>query len=184
MTEWEVEVQGQVYTALRSIYNGGSAKVTIQHPIQGQSTLARVGLTVTPVREVGYLSDEIDIDVVPDSRYVGSSLAWQLTIRILISVSPPEQGWDRFKDTYSNIGEPGALSERVAILARLVDANELAVSEPGTTSHLAHRAHLAGRTINGDAVRALCGVYFVPGQDHDSMPPCDTCQERLAELPE
>lgn len=64
----------------------------------------------------------------------------------------------------------------------LVKVGELAVSLPGSTSHYAHREHLAGRTIKGEAVLALCGTHFVPTQDHDSLPQCPTCQERLAEL--
>ncbi|MEA4944613.1 MAG: DUF3039 domain-containing protein [Propionicimonas sp.] len=61
--------------------------------------------------------------------------------------------------------------------------NELAESEPGQFAHYTHRQHLAGNTIDGKAVRGLCGVYFVPTQDHDAMPCCPICQERLAELP-
>ncbi|MBK7820104.1 MAG: DUF3039 domain-containing protein [Tessaracoccus sp.] len=42
---------------------------------------------------------------------------------------------------------------------------------------------MTGRTVTGRAVRSLCGIYFVPAQDHQKLPPCATCQERLAELP-
>ncbi|MBK8733808.1 MAG: DUF3039 domain-containing protein [Actinomycetales bacterium] len=44
--------------------------------------------------------------------------------------------------------------------------------------------HLAGHTINGDAVRALCGTFFVPRQDHRALPTCPTCQDRWDELPD
>jgi hypothetical protein len=108
----------------------------------------------------------------------------QLTVRVLITISPPEQGWDRVKDTYSNIGDPGAWTARVAELSALVEANDLAVSEPGTVSHYTHREHLAGSTIEGRGVRGLCGVYFVPTQDHESLPQCETCTARFSELPE
>lgn len=81
-------------------------------------------------------------------------------------------------------GVPGAWTKRIADLASLVGANELAGSEPGATSHYTHREHLAGRTINGDAVGALCGAYSVPTQDHDALPECPACADRLAELPD
>jgi hypothetical protein len=156
----------------------------VAHPVPKKGKLAEIDLTVAAVREDGYKADEIDLEVIPSAGNAGSSLIWQLTVRVLITVSPPEQGWDRFKDTYSNIGEPGAWTARVAELNALVEANDLAVSKPGTTSHYMHREHLAGSTIEGRAVRALCGVYFVPTQNHESIPRCDICTTRLSELPE
>jgi hypothetical protein len=182
-TEWELKIQRAVLDALRAVQTGGSRRIEVEHPVPDQGLFAQIDLTITPVREDGYEADEVVVEIHPGSRYAGSALLWQLTVRVLISIEPPEQRWDRFGDTYSNIGEPGAWTQRVEALAKLVEANELAVSEPGTTSHYTHREHLAGRTINGRAVRALCGVYFVPTQDHESLPQCPTCQERLAELP-
>jgi len=93
------------------------------------------------------------------------------------------QGWDRYKDTYSNIAEPGAWTERTAELNALVEANDLEDSELGTTTHYVHTKHLAGNTIEGRAVRAMCGVYFVPMQDHESMPKCEKCSTRFSALP-
>ena len=183
-TEWELQAQRLVLDALRVIHAGGTHRIEISHPVPGEGAFAHIDFTVAAVREDEYEADEIELEIVPENRHAGSALLWQLTIRALISINPPEQGWDRFASTYSNIGEPGAWTKRVDELAALVAANELAVSEPGSTSHYTHRQHLAGRTINGDAVRALCGTYFVPTQDHDSLPECPTCADRLAELPD
>lgn len=183
-TEWELDVQRAVLEALRVVHAGGTHRIEVGHPVPGKSHFASIDLTVAAVREDGYEADEIELEVIPERRYAGSALLWQLSVRALIAVSPPEQGWDRFGNTYSNIGEPGAWTKRVDDLNALVVAHTLAVSEPGSTSHYTHRQHLAGRTIDGDAVRALCGAYFVPTQDHDSLPECPTCSDRLAELPD
>lgn len=117
------------------------------------------------------------------ARFAGSHLFWQLTIRALISLSPPEQGWDRYKDTYTNIAEPNAWTIRISKLEALVADHELAESEPGQHAHYTHRQHLAGSTIEGRAVRALCGAFFVPTQDHQNLPPCLDCQVRFSQLP-
>lgn len=140
-------------------------------------------ITVEPVRDDDYDADEITVEIDPARRYAGSNLGWQLTLRVLITINPPDQGWDRYQNTYSNIGEVGAWSERVEQLQPLVDRGELAVSEPGLTSHFTHKRHLAGKTVLGEGVRALCGVYFVPTQDPEALPVCPDCQERFAELP-
>lgn len=183
LTEWELTIQEQVLAALREIPAGGSTRFTVQHPKADEGALAQITLDVTPVREPGYDADEINVEIVAASSWPGSHLAWQLTIRVLISLSPPEQGWDRYQDTYSNIAEPGAWTARVSELARLVGDHELAESEPGSHSRYTHRQHLAGSTIEGRAVRAICGAFFVPTQDHDKLPPCPQCQERFGEPP-
>ena len=104
---------------------------------------------------------------------------------LLISINPPEQGWDASGNhIFSNMGEPGSWSGRAIELRALCGANEMAVSEPGTASHYTHRAGLLSSTVEGRAVRALCGVYFVPTQDHEKLPQCDTCATRYSKLPE
>lgn len=183
LTSWELSVQAQMLDALRAVHSGGSIRVEVAHPYPDKGLLAQLTFVVTPVRESGYEADEIELEIVPAAGFVGSNLSWQLTIRALISFSPPEQSWDRYKDSFANIGEPGAWTARLVELEALVDHRELAESVPGTHSHYTHRQHLAGRTIDGRAVRALCGAYFVPTQDHEALPPCPTCQERFGALP-
>ena len=183
-TDWELVIQRQILDSLRDIHDGGTCRIHIDHPVPGQGDFAYVDLSIAPVREDGYEADEVELDIVPRHSYIGTALLWGLTLRVLISISPPEQGWDRDRDTYSNIGEPGAWTARVVQLGQLDERGELAASVPGSTSHYTHRRHLADDTINGTAVRALCGAFFVPTQDHQSLPACPTCQERLAELPE
>jgi len=139
-------------------------------------------IATTPVPQDDPANGVFELEVIPIKAHMGSQLAWQLTIRTLISLSPPEQGWDRYKDCYTNIAEPGAWTTRVIELETLVSQNELAQSEPGRHSHYAHRQHLAGSTINGHSIRALCGVFLVPTQDHENLPRCPECQEQFEKL--
>ncbi len=182
-TEWELDIQRLVRGALYSVQHGGSAKVNTNHPVPGEGEFAEVEITVTAVREDDYKADEVLVEIVPSLRFAGSNLLWQLTTRVLNSLDPPVQRWDRFKNTYSNIGEVGAWTMRIAELDKRIDSGTLEESIPGSTSHYSHRRHLAGSTIRGTAVRALCGTFFVPLQDHDSLPECPTCKDRLTELP-
>ena len=183
ITGWELCVQELTLVALRKIHSGGSTRIVIPHPIPEQGALAEVTLNVAQVRESGYEADEIEAEIAPSSKYASSDLAWQLTLRVLMSLNPPEQGWDRYQDTFTNIAEPGAWVIRVAELESIVADRELVQSEAGRQSHYTHRLHLAGSTIEGRGVRALCGTFFVPTQDHEALPRCRTCQERFAGLP-
>jgi hypothetical protein len=183
MPEWELAVQQKIHSLLADVHAGGTVRSDVSHPRPDQAPLAHVVLTVTPVRDPDYQADEIELEITPAAKWAGSKLLWELTLRALISLSPPEQGWDRFGATFSNIAEPGGWTSRLSELEQLVESHQLEQSEPGTHSHYAHRRGLAGSTIKGHGVRAICGVFFVPTQDHDSLPVCPICAERFGELP-
>lgn len=184
---WELDIQRQVLEVLRDINAGGTARFEILQP-RKQTKLADVKITVSPVRNDGTEADDtIDTDDVvvvvdPVSKFAGSNVLWQLTLRILISISAPEQSWDPFGMTFSNMGEPGQWTKRVAELQQLVERNELAFSEPGKESHYIHRDHLSRKTVEGKAVRSLCGVRFVPLHDHETMPVCPDCTKLYESL--
>lgn len=108
---------------------------------------------------------------------------WQAAIRVIVSISAPEQGWDVVGASFSTIGEPGSWAVRAEQLAELDAQGILAESEPGKYAHYAHQRHLAGQTVTGRAARAMCGTFFVPRQDHESRPVCPDCRHRLEELP-
>lgn len=187
LAHWELEVQAEVATSLDSISAGGSVQLTFCHPLAAQlpesaRVIATVTIEVNQVRDDDYLYDDVVVTVDEAARWAGSSLAWQLIIRVLISISPPEQDWDTFKKTYSNMLEPDELTSRQKQLKELGERGELAESRPGQHAHHAHRRSLADRVINGHAARALCGVFFVPRQDHERLPTCPTCDERLREV--
>jgi hypothetical protein len=183
ITEWELGVQEKMLSALREVQTGGSIRFEIPHPHPDKGMLATITLEVAPVREQTFEADEIVLDITPAPGYVGTDLAWQLKTRLLITLSPPEQDWDSYRTTHSNIAEPGAWSTRVTDLEALVANRELAESEPGSHSHYTHRKSLAGSTIQGHAVQALRGTYFVPTQDHQKLPVCPDCEQRYRALP-
>ena len=171
-TEWELAVQRAVLEALRVVHAGGTHRIEVSHPVPGRSHFASVDLTVAAVREDGYEADEIELEVIPERRYAGSALLWQLSVRALISVSPPEQGWDRFGNTYSNIGEPG------------LGPRELTISTPSLSHAWRYRNQgrpvttptdaPAGRSIGEQCARFVALTSCHAG--HDSLPACPTCR--------
>lgn len=184
---WELTIQSDVVTALGHIHAGGRQVIKARHPLESaleepDRELADIEIEVVPVREEGYEADDVVVSISPSRRWLGTSILSTLADRALISINPPEQSWDRYADTYSNIAEPGWYRRRYVELKALTDAGRLAESEPGREAHRAHRRGLTKRTVEGRAVRALCGAYFVPRQDHGSMSECETCSKRLADL--
>jgi Protein of unknown function (DUF3039) len=57
-----------------------------------------------------------------------------------------------------------------------MSAGQPGAMAPGHVAHVVHRKRLTEKTIDGDPVRAICGKWFVPRQDHEAVPECPTCQ--------
>lgn len=184
---WGQTVQGQVMAALGEVQGEGSASFQVPHPLADRlpkhdQVVSSVQVDMTRCNEVDYSYEDIVVTFDTAARWSGSDIEWEAILRVLISISPPEQGWDRYKQTFSNMAEPGTLAARRRTLQDLVDVGKLAESEPGQHAHQAHRQSLTERTVNGQAARALCGAFFVPRQDHESLPQCPTCAQRIEEL--
>ena len=121
LTEWELVVQQRVAGALRQVLTGGQTRFELPHPAAQLGMMANVTVAVAEVREGDYQADEIVVDIVPEPRHAGSELFWLAIVRVLTTINPPQQSWDRYKDSYSNIAEPGHWSSRVNELADLVE---------------------------------------------------------------
>lgn len=87
-------------------------------------------------------------------------------------------------NSYSTIGEIGSLALRLDQLQAIADRGEIAQSQPNDRAHYAHRRNLALSSVVGLGVRSMCGVFFVPHMDHESLPKCEVCEERYLALPE
>ena len=180
-TDWFLDIQKEVFVLLKAFHQGGSGSFEVVLPIVGQK-LAEVELTVEQHRGDGVDSDDIVVEVHPAPQFAGHAHLWDLIVRVLCSIAPPVQGWDTTGLVFANIGEPGAWTQRVAELEQLIDRGELSYPEPGQESHYAHHEHLAFKTIDGKAVRSLCGVSFVPSRDHANLPVCPECSRLYGEL--
>jgi hypothetical protein len=182
MTRWELEVQGRMHDVLVEALADGRSHVTLPTPDQKRE-MARVEIQWALVNDEDDDYEDLVVVVDLDRRSAGSNLGWQLTLRVLISLSPPAQDWDRHQDTYSTLNETGHAERQAARLAAAVSAGELLTAEPGAMSHYTPSRHLTENTVLGKASRALCGVFFVPTQDHEELPKCPHCAAQYAALP-
>jgi hypothetical protein len=141
-----------------------------------------VTLTFAEVRDDDYEADEFMVTMDVSPRWAGSDTAWQAILRVLISICPPEQGWERIENSFSTIAEPGWCLRRLPELRRLASTKQLAESRPGDHAHFAHTRDLSDANVEGRAVRALCGAWFVPCQDHETLPKCNDCDRIMTEI--
>lgn len=181
-TEWELHIQQLALEALEKVNAGGTHQFTVHSFYPEAKKMATVEIEVV-VERGGIESDDIFLEITPENEFAGTNLLWVLTLRLLTSIYPPQQSWDRYKNTFSNIGEPGAWTRQRDLLTQLVEEEELAFSQPGQFSHYTHRKHLTRSTVEGKAVLSLCGKSFVPQSDHVNLPRCPDCEQIYAEIP-
>lgn len=177
MLHWELIIQELVLEALIESTRQGQATFRIPHPKDKTKDFATVEIIVAAEEGSGYKFDSVFIRVEADPAFANSNLMWEATLRILISIAPPADGWDRFGDTFSTFVESDQLLQRIDQLEGFVAREELDVEKPTDRSHYSHRSSLTESTVNGDAVRALCGIFFVPTQDHKKLEKCRKCCE-------
>lgn len=183
MVQWELSLQAATLSALESVVGGGEAAITIPHPKPGEADIGTATLTIDLVREPDYDHDDLLLGVELSDRHKASNLGWTATLRLLTTINPVQTVWDLGGGIYSPTPHAGRIDERVADLRMLVAANELALPVPSGLAHYSHRRNLAEATVEGKGVRSLCGQYFVPMRDHETMPRCPVCEERFAALP-
>ena len=183
LTQWELDIQQKVHDALITVGSSGSTRIAFDDPL-GKRRFGTVEITTDTFDEPGYLREECVVEFDLEPRYRSTDLGWRMAQRVLISICPPVQGWDRTGDMYSTILDVGGLAARITALKTEIASGKLATLALGDVAHYTHRKHLAENTVEGRAVRALCGVFFVPMQDHARFDPCPECDRVRETIPE
>lgn len=176
LTEWELRIQTAVADCLDALADTGVVSFRISHPTQ-DTDLALVTATLTV--DAPHM-EAFQVDIGWRSGHQGSHLGITLIRRILTSIAPSAQEWDRYDWSYSQIVEYGHRARRAAELHHAGDTQELLAHNPGSVSHYVHTPHIARSSVEGQAVRALCGVFLVVTQDHTGKDVCPDCQAQYS----
>lgn len=187
VTEWELDVQSRVLSALQEVSSGGVKRFDVEVPTVNSTAdrLVTVELTVVQDRSSGSIHlDELVVEFEPAPRFTASSHLRVARDVVLTALCPAPHEW-ALGGTWlsaSTVGEPGAWRDREATLADYVRDGVLVEPVPSPYKHYTHRKNIADSTISGEAVRSLCGIAFVPARDPDPLPMCPNCEDRYGEL--
>ena len=176
LTDWERLVQELARRLLEQAMRDGHSRLAVPHPTE-PAPLTTVDLEFSADDDI----EEFVLSFI-DHTQRGSQLAYLLERRLLTSIAPPQQDWDVAGGIYSAMEAPGHGNRQVARLQEAVKNSQLLESVPGEVAHRAHRLHIGDAAVQGTAVRALCGVFFVPRTDPTDLPYCEECSRRYARL--
>lgn len=177
LADWERQLHTDTVNAAVAAGAGDPQQMPV-FSLDRSTTAANVEITIEVVKGDPPEEDiaELTVVVEPINRSM-KSLIERAEIVILSAISPQEQDWSQ---GYTAAARIYSMTESSAVLRAGIQAS--AGRRPGlviagTTAHYTHRNGLTDCTIEGKAVKALCGAHFVPRQDFDSMPVCPLCAQ-------
>lgn len=186
LAEWETGFS----TTVRSVAAGLLASA-------GGVERIEVGLPGAPGKTFSWVEIEVEFedidgeqvaDVVVTAKcldYGYLALFQWAQIAALLAVDPHEQTWSALPadgcEIASSVYSGNDLTELRNHLATEVGMGEVI---SGDVAHFSHRSRLTESTVEGLAVKAVCGTWFVPRQDHDELSVCAYCDAIWRVLPE
>lgn len=186
VADWERNVHTAACEAVLAAAERGSHTFTIPGVGVGRPDLSSVLVEVN-----AYEDDDEDGGVAEvvltctRTDWSRADLAEHADLIALAAVEPDEQSWDTSSlgagPIYSLTMSPAELT---ALVAAVDPAATPGASTPGATAHFAHRGQLTQSAVEGNSVRGLCGKWFVPRQDHNSMQTCERCDAVMRTMAE
>lgn len=175
---WEREVHQSSHTALVQAARDGEAvffDLPMPRATETGQALARVSVEVVTYQEGDEGIAEVAVSV--------SNLLWEhfrivqhAELIVLASIDPQEQDWQALHvDNVRSYSLSIDLADLEGLLALSGADRQPAATVAGTQAHYTHRERLMASTVTGTGVRALCGKFFVPRQDHQLLPACPEC---------
>lgn len=183
LQDWEIDLH---QTALDCVEVAHEApqEITVTLWSDGESVIADVMITVEIAADADDPSDAVaevtvECTVREWEHYPAVERAEMV---IMTAICPHEQDWSR-ADTaeFRIVSLTTGLDDLTARVERARYATPGQVIA-GSIAHYAHKGQLTAHTVNGTATRALCGVCFVPRQDHERLPVCPHCERVQALL--
>jgi hypothetical protein len=137
----------------------------------------------------GALAHELVVEVVP-AGWEHPNLYDRASIIVKTAIEPQFEAWTSAPLNDNAESHWTVLTAEAMSAARAAaDSGTLAAdARPGevrlgTIAHYSHHDHIAYASVHGEAIRAMCGHWFVPTADHESKPVCATCREEYANTP-
>lgn len=151
--------------------------------------LLNLSMVVVTTDVEGTTAHELVVDLVP-ADWESPVLCRQASVIVKTAIDPQFETWTSAPLQGNAESHWTVLTEEamVAANAAATSGTLSADARPGevrlgTIAHYTHRDHITYASVHGEAVRAMCGHWFVPTADHESKPKCAACQEEYANTP-
>lgn len=187
---WKLQLHITALALLASALSTGAAgPVRIGKPEEPEVHVLDLSIAVDSIEVSGEVIREVTVVLAP-SEWKFSSLGGTATRTILAAVEPRAEAWTSAPLQGAVMSHAALLSDESMREAQSVaTTGELVSRVPGDIrlgvhAHYARVDRLTSSTIEGEAVQAICGYWFVPMHDHEGREVCAICATAHEELPE
>lgn len=178
---WKLQTHLAALALLAAAAESGSAgPLQVLKPDDTEVALLQLHIEIETIR--------VDTDTLTEATLVVTPAGWEhaqlvnVAIRtVLAAVEPRAEAWRAAPLQSSSTSYAAILTEESIAEARLVaETGDHGTRIPagirlGAHAHYARAERLAFATIEGEAVQAMCGYWFVPMHDHDGLDVCEQC---------
>lgn len=188
---WSAQVKLSVVVALDSVLRE-SAPLTVHIPPPApHPTTERIAHLELSVERLSDDDEEIiELTLVVSHQDRSRPHLVGLAIETALSVvSPVAEDWrvlpahEADEVWVALVGPEAVMAVRESVVAgELVESLAARGAVHGVHAHYTERGRIVDASVAGDAVPGLCGQWFVPVADPDTMPVCEMCVRRYGEL--
>lgn len=191
---WQVANIARAVDCIASAIRDGSAQCQLEsHPEDSPGVCAELHVEIERLDEPGpdiasAHEEEVLVEAyLTFTRPVHRRHEELLASHLRALLNPQAGAWDPWVKPDGTVMYNATISE--ARLLQLYAASTAAdgyetsalsgESDRATHAHYTLRRPLAEAIVLGKPVRAVCGTWFVPSQDHDNLPVCPRCEADL-----
>jgi Protein of unknown function (DUF3039) len=183
LERWERDVCKAAVAAALTAVDHGNASFEITGPRGDPLSEVLMAAVIDPNP-----SDKALVDLVIELNWRdrdGTDAQGWLASLIQTAINPMEQEWRTYpvngRPNFSVVMRLGMLSAAPSRIDGL-PSRQMGVTIAGTFAHQVIKSDLVDSMVEGHAMRALCGVWFVPRQDWQSKSVCPTCDQLYVSL--
>jgi hypothetical protein len=186
---WKLQLHLTALVLTCAAYDDVENPYSAQILTPDSADLLTLTMTVVATEVHGAVALELLVELHPSS-WEFPALCEAAGRVVRTAIEPTMEAWVTAPLADAGMSHWTVLTEEAIAAARSrADSGQLdASARPGevrlgTVAHYARVENLTHATVVGEAVRAICGHWFVPTADHEHLPRCATCQESWEKLP-
>lgn len=190
-TAWKSQIQLSALICLHEVIVSGKTNtlhIPAPQPRDVEDPLLHVTFQIEQVDDGDEVLTELTVHI-HFSNPASPNLAERAKQAILNTIQPDYYAWNLLPGPGTDeLWAVDVNSQILGIAMRATESGQLPASSTGYWAP-ASRAHYTGKDyivearVEGEAIKSLCGSWFVPTADPDKLPICPVCNERFQSLP-
>lgn len=186
---WKLQLHMSAVALLIAAIEDPDNTSSMTVPSPSRADLFTLSMTVVHTDVEGTIAHELVVEIEPVG-WDNPMLCTQGSLIVQSAIDPQLEAWMTAPLEGNGVSHWTVLTEETMLAARATAAAGQIGPDArpgdvrlGTIAHYTRRDSVTYATIQGEAVQAMCGHWFVPTADHVGKPKCATCLDHYEQVP-